>query len=424
MTKGLLVAVAALGVALAVAVFGPLYRLGTFPPPPGDHRANFERLWAALTAYYPYFELKGVDPMELRAQYLPRVRAARDDAEYCLAIADMLAELGDAHTGVVSPPAHAGRRYFGTCRALGDEFVVERVGETGRAAGLGPGAVILAVDGIPAEEALGALPPRLRTGSTPWQRRARAAFHLLSTAGTSLKVTFRDPRGEVRAVELSAPEGASGTRVPAGPVKITGELLPSGFGLIRIPGFGRGRDPVAEFDVALEGLFRAPGLVLDLRGNGGGSTAVAERIAGRFLEGPFPYGREYYRGRLPQRGWRLRMEYRAEPRPPIYRRPVVLLADELTMSAAEQFLAIMVDSGRAVLVGRRSAGASGNPVRFKLPGGIARFSTGDFRRRDGTPIEGIGFVPHVPVSYTAEDLRAGRDPDLEAAQALLLAGEP
>ena len=209
-----------------------------------------------------------------------------------------------------------------------------------------------------------------------------------------------------------------------GAVRFPRELLPSGRGLIRISTFSRdsGHDLVAEFDTALGTLMDAPGLIIDLRGKGVGGTALAERMAGRFLSEAFVYGREHYRGRLPQRGWQLHLDYRVTPRAPVYPGPLVLLGDELTMSTAEQFLVALVDSGRALLVGRRTAGSSGNPVKFRLPGeGVARFSTGDFRRVDGTSIEGVGLVPHVPVVYTVEDFRTGHDPDLEAAQELLLA---
>jgi len=72
-------------------------------------------------------------------------------------------------------------------------------------------------------------------------------------------------------------------------------------------------------------------------------------------------------------------------------------------------------------VGRLTAGASGNPIVFRLPGAYnVRFSTADFRRKDGTAIEGVGIVPDVEVDWTVEDLRQGRDPDLAAAEALLL----
>jgi carboxyl-terminal processing protease len=280
--KYVLTALAALGAVIAVAALGPLYRTGTFPPPSAAHVANFERLWGALEAYYPYFELKGLEPGELRARYLPRVEAARSDEEYCGIIADMLAEFGDAHTGVISPPAHTGRVYFGTCRMVEGKAVVDVVGETGLAAGLERGAIVLAVDGLPVEEAIAAFPPRLRSGSTPRQRWARAAFHLLSTPRTSLQVMFQGLGGEVRTAGLILPKSASAGVTRVGEDEedplITGELLPSGLGVIRIPTFSRGsgHDLVAEFDAALEALMDAPGLILDLRGNGGGSTALAD----------------------------------------------------------------------------------------------------------------------------------------------------
>ncbi len=120
---------------------------------------------------------------------------------------------------------------------------------------------------------------------------------------------------------------------------ITGRRLPSGPGLIRIPDFegGSGRDPVAEFDAALAALLDAPGLILDLRGNGG-STFIADGIAGRFFDRPFTYGRDVFRARLPQRGWRGHFDYRVTPRAPVYAGPVVLLIDELNFNTAEQFI--------------------------------------------------------------------------------------
>ena len=66
-----------------------------------------------------------------------------------------------------------------------------------------------------------------------------------------------------------------------------------------------------------------------------------------------------------------------------------------------------------------TAGSSGNPRVFTLPsGGSVRFSTGAFRRIGGRLIEDAGIVPYVEVEYSVADFRSGRDPDLEAAEAL------
>ncbi len=407
---------------VVLAALIPLWRAGMLPLPLESRKANFERLWRAMDYAYPYFEEKGVDRDALYARYALQVEQAESDEAYWGVVARMLAELDDGHTGLVSPSVRSGRHYFGTGRVVGDRIVLDRVGQTGQDAGLRRGDLLLEVDGLPVEEALEALPLPLRSGSTPQQRRATAAFNVLSTREDTMAVTVFGAGGDERSATLVWPgEGAVAAPDSSGPL-ITAERLDSGVGLIRIPTFGEGEhDLVAEFDVALGELLDAPALILDLRGNSGGSTHLSDPIAGRFLSGPFTYGREHYRARLPQRGWRPWIDYRVEPRGVTYDGPVVLLIDEGTFSTAENFVVALVDSGRVTTVGRQSGGGSGNPISFRLTGGgRARFSTGDFRRNDGRPIEGQGIVPDVPVTWTVEDFRQGRDPDLDAAEALLL----
>ena len=60
-------------------------------------------------------------------------------------------------------------------------------------------------------------------------------------------------------------------------------------------------------------------------------------------------------------------------------------------------------------------------MHLSLPGGgRARFSTGAFRRNDGSLVEGIGIEPEGYVTWTVADFREGRDPDLDAAERMLM----
>jgi carboxyl-terminal processing protease len=409
---------------VALAALIPLYRIGAIAPPGETRQGNFRRLRRALDVAYPYFEQKGVDWDAVTTRYASQVAEAPNDEVYWGVVARMLAELNDGHTGVTSPSAYTGLRTFAGCRDLEGAIVVDRVGEAAQRAGLARGDVVLAVDGRPIEEALAAVPAVLHVGSTPEQRRAAAAQVVLSTRGEVLTVAVEDAAGERRTVDLIVPGDPPPAPPPASQAAlITGERLRSGLGLIRIPTFSGGeRDLVAEFDAALDPLMDSPGLILNLRGNGGGSTFISDRIAGRFLTRPFTYGREQFRLRLPQRGWRPHFDYRVAPRGATYTGPLVLLIDDGCYSTAENFIVALVDSGRATTVGRTTGGSSGNSLPFALTGGArARFSTGDFRRNDGTPIEGLGTAPDVPVAWTIEDLREDRDPDLNIAVDLLLA---
>mgnify|MGYP005850996597 CR=1 FL=1 len=385
---------------------------------------NFAQLCAVLQAHYPYFEQKNVDWDETCRRYQPLVQAAQTDADYHALVATLLAELGDAHTGLMRPYPGEERLYFGAGLSLDDGIVVDQIGDTARAAGVVRGAQILAVNGLPAEQALRALPPALRVGANDRQRRARAAFHILSTAEDALELTYQNPGGPMETVLLRRPENLSApssANAPLGPL-ITAETLPGGWGFIRIPTFAPrgGHDLTAEFGFALEGVRAAPGLILDLRGNGGGDSRLAEQIAGRFFDKRFCYGEDRFRQRLPLRGWRLRYEYCVNPRGETVRVPLVLLMDGRNMSSAEQFIAIFRESGRALTIGRTSGGSSGNPLTFPLTGGgQIRFSTGAFYTRSGLLVEGNGIQPQIRIPYTVADVQQSRDPDLLAAQAEL-----
>jgi carboxyl-terminal processing protease len=169
-----------------------------------------------------------------------------------------------------------------------------------------------------------------------------------------------------------------------------------------------------EFGKALAALADAPGLVIDLRGNGGGEARMVQEIAGNFFE------RETYCG-----GFRARdgavQRYNTLPAPDPYRGAVVILVDEESASASEGFTAFMQESGRARVVGRQTAGSTlnrGGRREFK-GGGRLFFSTRSYLTPSGRELEGTGVLPDVAVPLTLADLRAGRDAALEAAQSLL-----
>jgi carboxyl-terminal processing protease len=400
-----------------------MYRAGAIAPLGGDRVAHFERLWQAIDEHYPYFAEKGVDWDAVRVRYLPEVKQARTDQEFAALIAAMLGELHDGHSSVKTPPAP-----YACCLAAVEEIegraVVVVAGQTAQALGLARGAVVLAINGRDPETIIATMDRRLRTGSTPRQQRYDAFRNLFAVPpGSALTVDFEAPDGTRQTVTtVWPPANGGGTTGGAAPV-ITGRRLSNGWGLIRIPIFWNpaGHDLVAEFDAALDAMMDVPGLALDLRGNGGGSTMLSDAMAGRLLARPLVYGHERFRVRLPTRAWLPQYAYRITPRPPIYSGPVIALIDSGDASTAENFLVALIDSGRATTVGRPTAGSSGNPIVFEVEPGIqVRFSTGAFQRNDGRLIEGAGIIPDRPVAWTIDDVRRNRDPDLAVVEALVL----
>ncbi len=59
-----------------------------------------------------------------------------------------------------------------------------------------------------------------------------------------------------------------------------------------------------------------------------------------------------------------------------------------------------------------------------MPNVSLQFSTGRFIRTNGTLLNSIGIAVQVEVLWRIEQVRLGRDPDLEAARNRLLPGKP
>jgi C-terminal processing protease CtpA/Prc len=370
-----------------------LYQLGALAPVARDRTEAFERLWTLMDRHYSFFDHKGVDWDAVYARYRPQVEGAEDDRAYFRAVAGMLNELPDGHTGLLEPDVILEDLHlFGYAGEYEGKAVAIALSPEAERAGMEKGALLLAVDGQPIDDVLQAWSEIVPPSSTPQHYRKRLFLHLLATSDGSLEVTYENPGGSRETVTLTVDEalraasGGGGDPQPA----VSYERLDSGVGVIRVRSFDLGHGPalIREFDAALDALLDAPGIIVDVRNNGGGFSIFADLMAGRFVSEPFTYGKEVYRHRLPQHLWRTSMTYRVRPRGETYTGPVAVLT---------------------------------NPIKVRLPGGgLARFSTGDFIRSDGTSLEGVGTHPDLPVAWTREDVIQENDPDVAAAESYLL----
>lgn len=129
-----------------------------------------------------------------------------------------------------------------------------------------------------------------------------------------------------------------------------------------------------RFDAALAELRDARGLILDVRRNGGGDTAVARPLMGRFTAERRVYARMRRReGAGLGPAW---SEY-VDPRGPFtYTRPVVVLTDRWSASLAEGFPMGLRAVAGATVVGRpgQGLGAAVFPLRLDRTGLQAQYS--------------------------------------------------
>nr|WP_255208842.1 S41 family peptidase [Paraburkholderia youngii] len=145
-------------------------------------------------------------------------------------------------------------------------------------------------------------------------------------------------------------------------------------------------------------------VIVDLRGCGGGDFYAAVDSAMLFLA----VGETIVTvdGRSGSRS------YVATARRPLPAQPVWLWQDDGTASAAELFVAALVEHGRARSVGLSTAGKGSRQEILQLADGAALLlTTGYLRTPRGQPFEGVGLAPQVPLAAA----HAGTDDYLRAS---------
>ncbi len=411
--------------ALLLAAFAfYLYGVGLLPFARGSRMGAYQRLWRALDRYYAYWDMAPVPAGELKARYDPKIAGADTACRgrsgpcepYRLALTAMLAELQDGHTRLVPLPPHAFPPV--AVRQIEGRAAIVWVAPDSQAeaAGLMPGDVIVAVDGLPVEEALQHVPAWAIAFAAPHTRTyKRYANLLMGEPGSNVFLTVEDISGKRHHVQLLRGERSSTNWKP-----IEGRRLDDGWGVLAVRTLQGDPGLVKNFDAALDDLMDAAGLIIDLRSNGGGNSMWGDRMVGRVITETLSYGKECFRGRHPYHLWTKGCHgLEVQPRGKPYTGPVAVLLNTNIHSSAEWMAAALCTTGRARCFGRITAGNTGNPVPFYLPDATVYYSTGDFYLLDGTRLNGHGIEPHVSITWTLEDVRAGRDPDLSAARAWL-----
>ena len=405
-------------------------------PPPATLGAEartraFEFVWATINDHYYDASLNGVDWKAARERYRPIALAARNDDEFWDALDRMTGELKDAHTRVESPK-NVALRMRDESVTLGfsflpvdGRFVVTTVSSDTDAwwAGVRPGMFLVGIGSEPAVEAYERLKAATRLDSTERSRHARTLRKLLTgDPGTKASFTFERADGTRFDATLSR------KRITSRPGE-SHRILPSGYGYLRFTQWTLA--VTAEVLNGIEALKNTPGMVIDLRGNPGGSAHAVNLVLRRFFPNHAELGTVLTRTGKPVALFfgaveiiKLRNSVPGDQ--DAYRGPVVILVSAGSASASELFSSTMQAAGRALVVGQPTCGCLLGFLGYaRIPGGAElAYSEVGFRLPNDKRIEGEGVIPDVIVPVTARDLQLNRDRALEEAQARLATMKP
>ena len=387
---------------------------------------GLSKIWSEVRYNFAYFDhAPGLDWDSLYLTYIPLVRKTTNTKDYYRLLSEFCAQLRDGHTSV-DVPGELFVEMFSRppldTRLIEDRVLIVRVlNDSLRVAGIQPGLEVVSVDGQPVRDYAAQHVAPYGSASTP-QGKDATVFGLYLLCGSprdSVSLELRDSEGKTYARKVAR----TYHRILSHEKPVEFRVLKDHVAYVALNSFG-GDEVIAAFDSLFPQIASAKELILDVRENTGGNSSVGWAILGCLTDQPFRVGLWQRRNYEPQRrAWGMNMRWITEEgplQPPNgakhFKGSVAVLCGPLTASAAEDFCMAFDVMKRGTMVGERTAGSTGQPIWFGLPGGgTGRVCSARTMYPDGKEVVGRGIQPNVEVRPTVSDVRAGRDTVLDAA---------
>ena len=399
------------------------------------------KMWGTLRAFHAYNDLRDENVDDALARFIPRVEAAADAYSYSSVMLEYATTMNDAQAEMTSPTIvqHLGSAAapFVT-RWIEGRAIVTQVAadDAGRATGLSVGDEITAADGYPMA-AYVSEHRKYGPASNEWTgyRNTTGLIPRGVPGGGLFKV--RDANNRERTATI--PRDVSYLNRLTESERASTNVFREFAG--RVGYIDMDRANAAHVDSAFQTLGASRALILDARGrtSPNASTtmtpamrAVLRRVAAlpnavldrqtiRVASEPCAPADS----RLPSASCIVERrqfdDMISTDTASRFKGRVVVLIDERTQGAMEQFALGIEGAANPVFIGSPSAGAAGALTSMKLPGFITlTFSGSELRHADGRQLQRVGLTPQVEVAPTVKGVRAGTDEILARAQAWLL----
>lgn len=415
-------------------------------PTDAQKQAVFMRVWKLFDTHYPNFEMKGIDCAAEKAKYQPMAMAAASWPAFFGVVQQMIDDLRDGHSYLVGAPLPPTYTPLVLTAWVNGQVVVAWSGIPSE---VPVGSIVVGVNGSPVSMRL----QRPEFGHGMKQEAGREA--LMSAVNQPERVTLFDPStnethdvtlpvrvdkstvdpiplplNKVLALDWQLDPGYTyGVPIAKGTFSFRVAHLPGNVLYAYIPSMsGPTRTALHdEFQRLLQLAQQSKGLIIDIRGNGGGDmlpgiwfvrhlydrtetpTEVRFRTA---VDRTLPSAERGGQQTLPLRpsstpaspGFTKWGIMQGAPLEPYLNIPVALLTDGWNASAAENFTAFMQVAPHVATFGSRTAGADGAPTRYPVMKGV-QVAISSWQERvmaTGLPIEGFGLPPEHPVDVTYE----------------------
>lgn len=236
-----------------------------------------------------------------------------------------------------------------------------------------------------------------------------------STQGKALNDVVTSIRGDVdTTVKLTVNRNGEEkefniTRAQVNNPSAYGEVK-NGIGILTISRFDNDTGSLARAVATSFKQQGVKGVVVDLRGNGGGYVTAAQEVAGIWLDNQLVT--------TERKGGQVTDELKSTGTPILNGVPTVILVNESSASASEIVSGALHDHKVATLIGHTTFGKGSVQKLINLSdNALLKVTVARWYTPNGVNISEKGITPDKTVIRSADDINAGRDPQLDAALA-------
>jgi len=415
---------------------------------------SLSKVWSECEFNFPYF--KFLDQHIIDSIYrksLADVIVSTDDFSYYLIMRKFLASFRDNHTYYTYPKSiqsQLNRSQFMGVRLeaslIEGKAVITRIGRN-NAIDIPIGSEILFIDSIKVSYYLNShIKPFLSSSSEQRLNEIAVKNIFLGLDGSSFTVTIKKPNNDIATFKLTRADNED-EWLPLLKTSSFVSKLNDNICQIKIGSFND-FSLIDSLSSHMEQLSHSKGIIIDLRGNTGGNSILACKIASFFIHDSIIYGSlvSTRKNLAINRAYGLRYpisdtsnESRMEDI--LYARnlflenvgisknqnefslrkiseniEIVILIDALNISAAEEFLIYLKDKKNITFIGEATGGGNGSPMIILLPdGGSASICTQYWAFSDGTDYYRKGIQPEITIYQTYKDFLQGIDTVMEFA---------
>lgn len=368
---------------------------------------GLSRLWAGMQRNFVFMDRVKLDWDSLYVAMIPQVMVAKSDWECLRLLQKMAASVQDGHTYVYSTCIWVVSAPFTTKLIDGHVYVDKVYSSEMTKKGVKRGVEITSINGKNVfEYGRQEIAPYVSSSTPQWTAyQTYEGSSLTKRPGDdTLVIEFGEGK---KGFSIDYVSGSDDWDLQKEEKTLEWKVLPKNIGVLTIKSFNNS-SITAEFDSLYPYILLTDALIIDIRNNGGGNSGYADYILRHFSKQKIKtdswrspqYIPAWASWGMKQPWYEKDNEY-MEPvqDKPVYEKPIAVLINAGTFSAAEDFCGVFKGMKRGPLIGSKTGGSTGNGVRVELVPecSYANICSKHDTAPDGTEFVGIGFLPDIEV---------------------------